>query len=329
MKISGKNVLVTGASGFIGSHLTERLVRLGSKVRAFVRYNSRDLLGLLKYLPKDIIKEIDIFQGDIRDPFAIKKAMSGQEVVFHLAALIAIPYSYRAPHSYIETNIIGTLNLMEASLEKNIEKLIHSSTSECYGTARYVPIDEGHPLQGQSPYSASKIGADMLAESYHRSFKLPVAIIRPFNTFGPRQSLRAIIPNIVIQGLSDNIIKLGNLFTTRDFNFVSDTVEGFIKVAECDKSIGETINVGSGVEISIVDLVNKIGKFLNRQLTINSEEIRRRPRESEVIRLVCNNRKAQQMINWESRVSIDQGLNITIDWMKENRELFNKDLYAI
>ena len=329
MKIKGNKVLVTGASGFIGSHLTERLVTEGAKVRAFVHYNSRNDWGLLDYLPENILKEIEIISGDIQDPFSVRKAVKGCSIVFHLASLIAIPYSYQAPQSYAQTNVLGAINVMQAALDEKVERIVHTSTSECYGTAQYVPIDVKHPLQGQSPYSASKIGADMIAESYYRSFDVPVAIIRPFNTFGPRQSARAVIPTIITQALSGNNIKLGDLEPTRDFNYVSDTVDGFIKVAVSEKSVGKVVNIGSGKEISIGNLAKEIFKILNYKVDIISDSNRVRPENSEVERLLCDNRKARNLIGWESITSLDKGLRLTIDWIKKNQHNYKPTLYNL
>ena len=278
MSLKQKKILVTGAGGFIGSHLTEELVKIGADVKAFVHYNSRNDWGLLEYLPDTIKNEVDFFSGDIQDSIAVRKAVKDIDVVFHLAALIGIPYSYIAPDSYINTNIKGTLNVMQACLEEGVEKVVHTSTSEVYGTANYVPIDEKHPLQGQSPYSASKIGADKIAESYNLSFNLPVATIRPFNTFGPRQSARAIIPTIISQALSSGIIQLGSLTPLRDFTYVKDTVDGYIKIAESPKSIGEVINTGNGKSITIGELTEKIISLIDKpDVQISCDEKRIRP----------------------------------------------------
>jgi len=326
---SNKKVIVTGAGGFIGSHLSERLVREGARVRAFLHYNSRNDWGLLELLPKEILQEIEIFTGDIQDPFAVKKAISGCDVVFHLASLIAIPYSYIAPQSFVTTNVLGAVNVMEASLRQGVEVVVHTSTSEVYGTAQYVPIDEKHPLQGQSPYSASKIGADKIAESYYRSFNLPVATIRPFNTYGPRQSARAVIPTIITQVLTKDSLKLGDLTPTRDMNFVYDTVEGFLKVASTKEAIGEVINIGSGQEISIGDLAKKIMKLIGKDIPIITEEVRKRPSKSEVRRLLADNTKAKEILNWQPRYSIEQGLKITIDWIKQHLDKYKVDIYNV
>lgn len=322
-------VLITGAGGFIGSHLVEALVRKGFKVICFVHYNSRNDWGDLQYLPANTLDQTEIISGDIRDPFEISEAVRGCQVIFHLASLIAIPYSYRAPFNYVQTNVIGTLNVMQAALANNVEKVVHTSTSEVYGTAQYVPIDEKHPVHSQSPYSASKIGADMIAESYYRSFGLPVAVIRPFNTFGPRQSARAIVPTIIIQALNNQHVNLGNLHPTRDLNYVSDIVEGFIKVAESPKSVGEVINIGTGQEISIRDLVNKIFSLMNYRGFIQEETARKRPEKSEVERLMCDNTKAKTLLGWEPRVSLEQGLRKTIDWITENPSRYKPGIYNV
>jgi len=324
-----KKVLITGAGGFIGSHLVEHLVRKGAIVRAFVRYNSRNNWGLLDLLPKDILDNLEIFLGDIQDPQIVKKAVKGSEIVFHLASLIAIPYSYIAPMSFVNTNVLGTLHIMEACLQEGVERVIHTSTSEVYGTAKYVPIDEDHPLQGQSPYSASKIGADKVAESYYYSFNLPVAIIRPFNTYGPRQSARAIIPTIITQLLTNNKLKLGNLSAKRDLNYIDDTVEGFLKVATVSKAIGETINIGSNTEISIEELAYKIMYIMNKKVPITIEETRKRPSDSEVWRLKADNRKAKKLLDWEPKFSLDNGLKHTIKWIKNHIDIYKSHIYNL
>ncbi len=329
MEWFNKKVLITGAGGFIGSHLVEHLVRKGAIVRAFVRYNSRNNWGLLDLLPKDILDNLEIFLGDIQDPQIVKKAVKGSEIVFHLASLIAIPYSYIAPMSFVNTNVLGTLHIMEACLQEGVERVIHTSTSEVYGTAKYVPIDEDHPLQGQSPYSASKIGADKVAESYYYSFNLPVAIIRPFNTYGPRQSARAIIPTIITQLLTNNKLKLGNLSAKRDLNYIDDTVEGFLKVATVSKAIGETINIGSNTEISIEELAYKIMYIMNKKVPITIEETRKRPSDSEVWRLKADNRKAKKLLDWEPKFSLDNGLKHTIKWIKNHIDIYKSHIYNL
>lgn len=324
-----KHVLVTGAGGFIGSHLAERLVALGAKIRAFVRYNSRNDRGLIEILPSPVKKELEVIMADLRDPEAVQNAVQNIDIIFHLGALIAIPYSYVHPREVVETNIMGTLNILNTMKRHHIEKLIHTSTSEVYGTAQYVPIDEKHPLQGQSPYSASKIGADKIAESYFRSFNVPVATVRPFNTYGPRQSARAVIPTIISQALTKNEISLGSLFPTRDFTYVEDIVDGFIMAAESDKSIGEVINLGSGFEISIGDLAQKILHLLKKDIKIDSESERVRPAKSEVERLIADVSKAKKLLGWESKVSLDEGLQLTIEWFKENIALYTTDRYVV
>ncbi|MDT4763423.1 NAD-dependent 4,6-dehydratase LegB [Sphaerochaeta sp. PS] len=323
-------ILVTGADGFIGSHLTEKLVRSGNKVKAFVLYNSFNTWGWLDILPKEILNEIEIFQGDIRDPNGVKEAMKGCDEVFHLAALIAIPFSYHSPDTYVDTNIKGTLNVLQTARELETSRVLITSTSEVYGTAKYVPIDENHPFQGQSPYSATKIGADRLAESFYRSFGTPVSIVRPFNTYGPRQSARAVIPTIITQLLAGKIeIKLGSLTPTRDFNYVKDTVQGFIEIAKSDKTIGEEINIASQKEISIGQLATELIRQINPQAAIVCDEERLRPEKSEVNRLLGSNEKIKKLTNWSPTYSLEQGLAETIEFFKENLEKYKIDIYNI
>ena len=322
-------VFITGASGFIGSHLVEKLIKMDVNVRGMVHYNSRNDWGLLELLPKNILDEVDVISGDIQDPYFVRRAVKGCDVVFHLSSLIGIPYSYVAPSSYISTNVQGALNIMQACLEEGVKKVVHTSTSETYGTAQYVPIDENHSLQGQSPYSASKIGADKIAESFFLSFGLPVATIRPFNTYGPRQSVRAIIPVIITQLLNGGPLRIGSLNPTRDLNYVSDTIDGFIKVAESDRSIGEVINIGSGQEISIGDLARKIMKILGKDLEILTDEQRVRPEKSEVQRLLADNRKARELIGWEPKTPLDEGLKKTIAWFTENKGHYKSTIYNL
>lgn len=329
MKWQNKKVLVTGAGGFIGGHLTEQLVKLGASVTAFIRYNSRGSHGSLELLPNDIRSQIKVVMGDLKDPDAVQKVVRSQEIVFHLAALIGIPYSYVHPIDYVQTNVLGTSYLVNACLSENIEKFIHTSTSEVYGTARYVPIDEEHPLQGQSPYSASKIAADKLVESYYCAFKFPAAIIRPFNTYGPRQPSRAVIPTIISQALKSDTIKLGALSPTRDLNYVKDTVNGFLKVAEIPESVGEVINIGSSREISIGDLVKKIFYLLDKSPRLITEEERLRPEKSEVERLMANTDKAKKILEWTPQVSLDEGLKQTIEWIKHNLSFYSTDTYHV
>jgi len=329
MKWKNKNVLITGAGGFVGSHLAEHLVFLGANVKAFVRYNSRNDYGQLEYLPKNTLSKITVIAGDLRDQDAVRDVVEDSDIIFHLGSLIAIPYSYIHPIEVIETNILGTTNVLIAAKNNNVEKIIHTSTSEVYGTARYVPIDEKHPLQGQSPYSASKIGADMIATSFQKSYNLPIAIIRPFNTYGPRQSSRAIIPTIITQALTRNVIRLGSTHPTRDFTFISDTIEGFVRIAEEKKSIGELINIGSSFEISIDDLAEKILTLLRSNAKIEIDKERIRPKFSEVERLYADCTKAKNLLNWKPHVKLNEGLKRTIKWISENIERYKVDTYMI
>ncbi|MBP6060437.1 MAG: SDR family NAD(P)-dependent oxidoreductase [Candidatus Pacebacteria bacterium] len=318
-----KQILVTGADGFIGSHLVEALIKDGHKVRAFCLYNSFNDIGWLKVLEKDILENIDIVLGDIRDFDSIRKATDSMDVVFHLAALIAIPYSYTAPESYIDTNIKGTLNVLRAAIDKNIEQVIHTSTSEVYGTAQYVPITEQHPLVGQSPYAASKIGADQIAHAFYCSYGLPVSTVRPFNTFGPRQSSRAVIPTIMNQVLSGQTsLNLGNVNATRDFNFVYDTVRGMIAFLGNQKTFGEVINLGTGVEVTIREVVQFIAEISGAPLEIKVDTQRIRPEKSEVERLCASNLKANEILDFSGIYPLKKGLEITYDWFKNNREKY-------
>jgi len=318
---SRKKVLVTGAGGFIGSHLIERLLDLGADVKGFVRYNSRNDWGLLEIIPSQKLDSLQIISGDLQDYDAVFSAVRDVDVIFHLGSLISIPYSYIRPRDTIENNILSTLNILTAARDLGVEKVVHTSSSEVYGTALYVPIDEKHPLQGQSPYSASKIGADKIAESFYCSFDLPVATIRPFNTYGPRQSARAIIPTIITQAIEQEKIKLGSLFPTRDYTFVKDTVNGFISTAESKSSIGEVINIGSNFEISMGDLAQRISSLLNKDIEITQDSSRVRPLKSEVKRLWCDNAKAKRLLGWEPQVSLDEGLKETIEWISENKKM--------
>ena len=330
MNWQGKKVLVTGADGFIGSHLTERLVELGADVTALSQYNSFNNWGWIDTFDKKVKDSIKVVTGDIREYDGMKRIIKGQEVVLHLAALIAIPYSYLSPMAYVRTNVEGTTNVLEACREYEVEKIVHTSTSETYGTALYVPIDEKHPMQGQSPYSASKIGADMMAESYYKSFNMPIATLRPFNTYGPRQSARAVIPTIISQILAGKTeIRLGSLTPTRDFNFVLDTAEAFIKVAESERTIGEVVNAGSNYEISIGDTVKKIISIIGKDVKILCDDQRLRPENSEVNRLWADNTKIKELTDWKPYYNIDRGLEATIEWVKNNMQHFKTDIYNV
>lgn len=328
MNWQGKRVVVTGAGGFIGSHLTEALIALGADTRAMVHYRGDGSRGWLDHSQSR--NEIETIAGDIRDRDSVAQAVQGRDVVFHLAALIAIPYSYASPLSYVRTNIEGTANVLQVAKQEGVERVVHTSTSEVYGTARYVPIDEEHPLQGQSPYSASKIAADKLAEAFHLSFGLPVATIRPFNTYGPRQSARAVIPTIITQALTEPEVHLGNLEPTRDFNYVDDMVEGFIRIAEHPDAVGQVINIGSGKEISIGNLASVILDLVGRKdVPIICDDKRLRPDGSEVERLCANNHKANETLGWYPRHTLEEGLTLTIEWIKNNLERYRVGAYAI
>ena len=328
MNWQGKSVLVTGAGGFIGSHLVERLTRDGARVRALVRYNSRHDIGLLTLLPPGLLASVEVIAGDLRDGEAVQQAMRDMEVVFHLGALIAIPYSYLHPQEVVETNVMGTLNVLLAARDLGTARLVHTSTSEVYGTAQYVPIDEAHPLQGQSPYSASKIGADKLAESFHRSFGLPVATIRPFNTYGPRQSARAVIPTIITQALTLDQVQLGAIEPRRDLTFVADTVDAFVRLG-ASGVVGEEINAGSGVSITVGDLARKILHLIGRDVPIVADDQRLRPAQSEVMHLLADPEKARRLIGWEPHVSLDEGLQRTIDWVRDHLGLYRPGVYEV
>ena len=329
MNWKNKKALITGADGFIGSHLTQRLISRGAQVKAFVMYNSFNTWGWIDTFAPSDKEAVEVVSGDIRESDMLKRALKDVDIVFHLAALIAIPYSYASPSSYIKTNIEGTLNLLQTGLDCGVEKIIHTSTSEVYGTAQYIPIDEKHPLQGQSPYSASKIGADMIAESFYRSFDLPITTVRPFNTFGPRQSARAIIPTLILQMLKGTTIRIGSLHPIRDFTYVSDTVEGFIKAAETDGINGRVLNLGSNKGISIGELTSTLARIMEKKVTIECEEDRVRPPHSEVNQLICDNQRAQQLIGWQPMVYLEEGLSKTIEWLKKTRQAYKSDLYNI
>ena len=332
MELSGKHVLITGSDGFIGSHLVERLIKEGCNVRAFVFYNSFNSYGWIDTFPKNILEKIDIFPGDIRDQDRVRQAMHNVDMVFHLAALIAIPFSYFSPESYIDTNIKGTLNVLQAAKDLNTKRILITSTSEVYGTAQYVPIDEKHPLQGQSPYSATKISADKIAESFYRSFDMPISIVRPFNTYGPRQSARAVIPTVISQLLSGlEEIKLGNVDTTRDFNYISDTVSGFVEIARKEETVGEEINIATQKEITIEKLVNTLINIINRNAKIIIDEDRFRPEKSEVYRLLGSNSKIKKLTEWQPEYDLISGLEETVAWFKDknNLERYKYLLYNI
>lgn len=326
MNWAGKRVLVTGAGGFIGSHLAERLAADGARVRALVHYNALESRGWLTDSPG--AAEIEVVAGDVTDRDSVRHAMTGTDVVFHLAALIAIPYSYQAPASYVRTNVVGTLHVLQAAHELGVERLVHTSTSEVYGTARYAPIDEGHPLQGQSPYSASKIGADKLAEAFACSYALPVVTVRPFNTFGPRQSARAVIPTIISQCLAGAVVRLGSLTPTRDLNFVTDTVDGFVRAAATPAAAGQTINLGSGREISVGDLARLIGELADRPVRVECDPDRLRPPGSEVERLLADNRRARDTLGWAAAVGLEEGLRRTIAWVRDNPGRYRPGVYV-
>ncbi len=324
----GTKILVTGGGGFVASHLVERLLALGADVTAFVRYNSRNNAGFLELLGGKK-KDIRIIYGDIRDLATVRRSIQGTEVIFHLAALVGIPYSYVHPNEVIEVNTIGTLNVLTAAREGEVRNVLITSTSEVYGTAIYVPIDEKHPKQAQSPYAASKIAADAIALSFQSSFQVPVTIVRPFNVYGPRQSDRAIIPTIISQALTKNEVVIGNTRPTRDFTFVTDTVEGFVKIAEAEKAIGQEINLGSGREISIGELATKLVSLVGRGVNIRQAEERIRPNKSEVERLLADNSKAKALAAWQPQVALDEGLRLTVAWVKERLKMYDPDSYRI
>lgn len=327
MNLKHKKILVTGAGGFIGSHLTERLLSIGSEVTCFVRYNSLNRWGFLDSIPDK--KSLRIIAADLKDSDAVRKAVNGQNVVFHLGAAVSIPHSYEFPREHLQTNIIGTFNILNACREYSVAKIVHMSSSEVYGTAIEIPIKEMHQLQAQSPYSATKIASDKLAESFYLSYNLPLTTARPFNTFGPRQSARAVIPTIITQALTSNRIVIGNERPTRDFNYVSNTVDGLIEAAKSDKSIGEVINFGSGTEISIKNLVEEVSTIIGKDIKIVSDAKRFRPNKSEVMRLIADNSKANRLLNWRPKINFKEGLKKTIRWVSDNLDLYKKEIYNI
>jgi dTDP-glucose 4,6-dehydratase len=329
MEWKDRLVFVTGAGGFIGSYLVEELAGRGARVRAFVRYNSRGDWGYLNTLAPQLRERVEVVAGDLRDADAVTQAMRGTTVAFHLGAMVSIPYSYVHPREVADTNVFGTLNVLTAARDLKLERVIHTSTSEVYGTAQYVPIDEKHPLVGQSPYSASKIGADQLAESFHRSYGLPVAVARPFNTYGPRQSARAVIPTIISQAIAGERLFIGARHPTRDLNFVTDTVRGFVRVAECPEAVGQVINLGTGREVSVGDLVDTIVRLVGRRVEVTFDATRLRPDRSEVERLLADNSKARQLLGWAPEVSLEDGLTRTIQWISEHASLYRPREYAV
>ena len=330
MRFAGKTVVVTGAGGFIGSHLVEQLIAEGAHVRAMLRYTSRGQRGCLDLLPGASLEQIAITMGDVRDFDAVREVMRGADAVFHLAALIGIPYSYEHPQEVIDTNIIGTSNVLIAAKELGtVERVVLTSTSEVYGSALRVPMDEEHPLQAQSPYSATKIAGDALGLSFHRSFAMPVTIVRPFNAYGPRQSARAVIPAIITQAVSGKTLRLGTLDTTRDFTFVADTARGFLTVGAADAALGEVVNIGSGTEVSIREIVRKVGEITGRELVVEGDAQRMRPAKSEVSRLLSDSSKAERLAGWRAEVSLDDGLRRTVDWVREHLDLYRPQEYAV
>lgn len=329
MKLKGKYVLVTGAGGFIGSHLVEALVKREAKVKALVHYNSRNDWGMLEFVDRHIQSQLEVLTGDVRDSDCVRASVSDCDVVFHLAALIGIPYSYVNPRDVVDTNLLGTLNVLQAARDFETEKLIHLSTSEVYGTAEYVPMDEKHPLYPQSPYAATKVAADQLALSFFRSFNLPVALARPFNVYGPRQSARAIVPTIISQALEKKSVRLGSIYTTRDLTYVADTVEGLLRICESDQTAGDITNLGSGFEISIEELIELVARCLKKSIRAISDSKRKRPRASEVERLCSDSKKAQKVLGWVPQVTLEEGLARTITWIEKHHRLYKGELYNV
>ena len=329
MTLEGKKVLVTGAGGFIGSHLVQRLVELGADVTAFLRYNSRADTGLIAQLPDDVRQSVRIAWGDVRGAESVRRAVAGQKVVFHLAALIGIPYSYVQPEEYVDVNVRGTVNVLSAARDLGVERVVHTSTSESYGSAQYIPIDENHPLVGQSPYSASKIAADQMALSYYRAFDLPVTILRPFNNFGPRQSMRGVIPTIIAQALAGKTVSLGSIHTSRDYTFVGDTADAFIKLATSDRALGEVFNAGSGKDITIKDLAHRIAGLMGAEIEIVEDSTRVRPEKSEVDRLLSSTAKIEKYVGWRATTTLDDGLRAAIEWVRDNIDPGQAEVYHV
>jgi NAD dependent epimerase/dehydratase len=329
LKVKNKRVLVTGAGGFVGSHLVEALVKSGARVKAFVHYNSRNDWGMLEDVEQKTSREVEVVASDLRDADAVRKAVKGQEVVFHLGALIGIPYSYVNPRDVVDTNVGGTLNVLTAACDFQVEKIIHTSTSEVYGSAQYVPMDEGHPVNPQSPYAASKLAADLLALSFHRSYDLPIGVIRPFNIYGPRQSARAVIPSIITQALVKGTVNVGLILPTRDLTFVTDSASGFIAFAESEGSVGEVVNLGSSREVSVSELIEMVSVCLNKKIKIVKEKKRIRPEKSEVERLFSDSRKAKALFGWIPKIDIERGVKKTIDWIDRNIDKYKQEIYNI
>jgi dTDP-glucose 4,6-dehydratase len=329
MSVQGRSVLVTGAGGFIGGHLVERLVRDGARVRALVRYNSRNERGTLDWMAPEAVRDVEVVLGDLRDVESVDQTIAGTEVVFNLAAQIAIPYSFVNPRDFFETNVLGTLNVATRALAHGVERVVHTSTSEVYGTAREIPITEDHPIEPQSPYAASKVGADKLMDSYHRSFALPVTILRPFNTYGPHQSARAVIPTIVSQALEGDTLRLGSLDPRRDLTFVADTVDGFVRAAGSPDAVGRTVQLGTGHDVSVADVVQTVGEILGKELNVTHDPERIRPEASEVMRLISSPRLAAELLGWTPQVDLAEGLRRTVEWIERSRERFRTEHYVI
>jgi NAD dependent epimerase/dehydratase len=329
MSVQGRAVLVTGAGGFIGGHLVERLVRDGARVRALVRYNSRNERGTLDWLAPEAVRDVEVMLGDLRDVESVARAVAGTEIVLHLGAQIAIPYSFVNPRDFFETNVLGSLNVAQAALDQGVGRVVHTSTSEVYGTARQIPITEDHPLEPQSPYAASKVAADKLMDSFHRSFGLPVTVLRPFNTYGPHQSARAVIPTIVSQALEGDVLRLGSLDPRRDLTYVADTVDGFVRAASAPEAVGRTIQLGTERDVSVADIVRVVGEVLDKELTVKQDADRVRPEASEVMRLLSSPRLAGELLGWTPQVDLEEGLRRTVEWIEKSRQRFRTEHYVI